>query len=134
VDLVRNVPDAQEASKILVDYALARFSTDNLSCMVIRLDTDRVKEVINRTVDPIGVVGDPSMNIEHGVSEADKILEGARKSMANADIADDTEAAEKANEELLQKMAGDEGEPGPDISVDNDAPAVNKLDAKNGSP
>ncbi|KAF7589262.1 Protein phosphatase 2C 1 [Aspergillus hancockii] len=139
VDLVRNVPDAQEASKILVDYALSRFSTDNLSCMVIRFDTDRVKEVINRTADRIGVVGDPSMNVEHGVSEADKIVEGARKSMASAGIADDTEAAEKVNDEILQKMANDEGEPGPEISVDNhnDAPAVsraNKTERENGSP
>ncbi|KAE8340398.1 hypothetical protein BDV24DRAFT_62174 [Aspergillus arachidicola] len=137
VDLVRNVPDAQEASKILVDYALARFSTDNLSCMVIRLDTDRVKEVINKTAEPIGVAGDPSMDVEHGVSEADKIIEGARKSMANADIADDGETAEKGKNDILHKMV--DGEPGPEMSLDdsNDAPTVshlNKTDANNGNP
>ncbi|KAF5858976.1 Protein phosphatase 2C 1 [Aspergillus alliaceus] len=138
VDLIRNVPDAQEASKILVDYALARFSTDNLSCMVIRFDTDRVKEVINRTADPIGVVGDPSMNVEHGVSEADKIVEGARKSMANAGITDDSEMAEKVKDEILQKMA-DEGS-GPELATNNhnDAPTVSHLnktvDANSGSP
>ncbi|KAE8356701.1 phosphatase 2C-like domain-containing protein [Aspergillus coremiiformis] len=136
VDLVRNVSDAQEASKILVDYALARFSTDNLSCMVIRFDTDRVKEVVNRTADPIGVAGDPSMNIEHGVSEADKIVEGARKSMANAGIADDSEMAEKAKDEILQKMT--DGEPGPELlNSHHDAPTIshlNKANANNGSP
>lgn len=137
MDLIRNVPDAQEASKILVDYALARFSTDNLSCMVIRLDTNRVKEVINKTAEPIGVAGDPSMDVEHGVSEADKIIEGARKSMANADITDDSETAEKVKDEILLKMA--DGEPGPEMSVDdsNDAPTVshlNKTDANNGKP
>ncbi|KAE8154948.1 phosphatase 2C-like domain-containing protein [Aspergillus avenaceus] len=137
VDLVRNVSDAQEASKVLVDHALARFSTDNLSCMVIRFDSDRVKEVINRTADPIGVDGDPSMNVEHGVSEADKIIEGARKSMANAGLADDAESAEKAKEEILHKMSNEE--PGPELSVDNhdDAPIVSHLnmtDAKNRSP
>lgn len=38
VDLVRNVQDPQDASKMLVDYALGRFSSDNLSCMIVRLD------------------------------------------------------------------------------------------------
>lgn len=114
VDLVRNVPDAHEASKILVDHALSRFSTDNLSCMVIRFDSDRVKEVVNHATEAIGVDGDPPTNAEHGVSEADKIVEGARRSMASAGIKD-TESAEKVNEEILQKMSNDE--PGPELSV-----------------
>ncbi|KAI5837073.1 phosphatase 2C-like domain-containing protein [Morchella snyderi] len=38
VDLVHAVKDPQEASKMLVDYALGRFSSDNLSCMIVRLD------------------------------------------------------------------------------------------------
>jgi len=38
VDLVKMVDDPQEASKILVDHALSRFSSDNLSCMIVRLD------------------------------------------------------------------------------------------------
>ncbi|PWY66068.1 PP2C-domain-containing protein [Aspergillus heteromorphus CBS 117.55] len=116
VDLVRNVPDAQDASKILVDHALARFSTDNLSCMVIRFNSNRVKEVINRTADLIGVDGDPPTNVERGVSEADKIIEGARKSMASAGIADDPQTAEKVTEEILQKMSTD-SEPGPEVST-----------------
>ncbi|PYH87808.1 PP2C-domain-containing protein [Aspergillus ellipticus CBS 707.79] len=116
VDLVRNVHDAQDASKILVDHALARFSTDNLSCMVIRFDSNRVKGVINRTADFIGVDGDPPTNVERGVSEADKIIEGARMSMASAGIADDPQTAEKVTEEILQKMSTD-GEPGPELPV-----------------
>ncbi|KAI2266612.1 mgpp2cl-1, protein phosphatase 2C-like protein 1 [Ophidiomyces ophidiicola] len=39
VDLIRNTHDPQAASKILVDHALSRFSTDNLSCMVVRFDS-----------------------------------------------------------------------------------------------
>ncbi|RHZ66491.1 type 2C protein phosphatase PTC1 [Aspergillus thermomutatus] len=116
VDLIRNIQDAQEASKMLVDHALARFSTDNLSCMVIRFDNSRVKEVVNRTVDPIGVAGDPTTHAGYGVSEADKIVEGARKSMASAEITDVPETAEKVTEEVLQKMAGDG--PGPDVPID----------------
>jgi len=38
VDLVRSIPDPQEASKKLVDHALSQFSSDNLSCMIVRLD------------------------------------------------------------------------------------------------
>ncbi|KAF4119759.1 hypothetical protein GMORB2_4425 [Geosmithia morbida] len=34
VDLVRDMHDPVAASKLLVDHALSRFSTDNLSCMV----------------------------------------------------------------------------------------------------
>ncbi|KAK7408014.1 mgpp2cl-1, protein phosphatase 2C-like protein 1 [Neonectria punicea] len=45
VDLVRNVEDPIAASKLLVDHALNRFSTDNLSCMIVRLDHDQNKEV-----------------------------------------------------------------------------------------
>jgi protein phosphatase PTC1 len=129
VDLIRNIQDAQEASKMLVDHALARFSTDNLSCMVIRFDNNRVKEVVNRTVDPIGVDGDPATHAGYGVSEADKIVEGARKGMANTEITDDAELAEKVREEVLQKM-GDDG-PGPDVPIEATSP--NKVQSINGS-
>jgi len=114
VELIRNVTDAQEASKILVDHALARFSTDNLSCMVIRFDSSRVKDVINQAVEPIGVDGDPA-TANQSVSEADKIVEGTRQSMANAGITDDSENAQKVNEEIIRRMSTDE--PGPELSV-----------------
>ncbi|KAF7542956.1 hypothetical protein G7Z17_g11133 [Cylindrodendrum hubeiense] len=44
VDLVRNLEDPITAAKILVDHALNRFSTDNLSCMIVRLDHAPVKD------------------------------------------------------------------------------------------
>ncbi|KAL4901641.1 hypothetical protein BDW74DRAFT_187261 [Aspergillus multicolor] len=100
VELIRNVPDAQEASKILVDHALARFSTDNLSCMVIRLNADRHREVASRTVDL-------ESNPGRGVSEADKIVEGARKSMANTGIADESETLKKVHEEAEEHTSGE---------------------------
>lgn len=115
MDLVRDVPDAQEASKILVDHALSRFSTDNLSCMVIRFDAGRVKEVANQSTEPIGVDVEPPTSTDRGVSETDKIVEGARRSMQSAGLTDNTETAEKVNEEILQKMSDDE--PGPELSV-----------------
>ncbi|KAI5811109.1 phosphatase 2C-like domain-containing protein [Peziza echinospora] len=41
VDLVRAEDDPQQASKMLVDHALQRFSSDNLSCMIVRLDQNK---------------------------------------------------------------------------------------------
>lgn len=133
MELIRNVTDAQEASKILVDHALAQFSTDNLSCMVIRFDSSRVKDVINQAVEPIGVDGDSVTNANQGISEADKIVEGTRQSMANAGITDDTKNAEKVNEEIIRRMSNDE--PGPELSVNehSDVPqeAATKPEAEN---
>ncbi|KAJ5178170.1 uncharacterized protein N7500_000869 [Penicillium coprophilum] len=131
VDLIRNIQDAQQASKILVDHALARFSTDNLSCMVIRLDTNRVKDVVNHNIEPIGVDGDPPTKVARGVSEADKIVERAQQSIVSSGLADDPVAAEKANEETLQRMASQnhKQEPGPEVTVkeSNDLPSVDIL-------
>ncbi|KAJ5812723.1 hypothetical protein N7447_009746 [Penicillium robsamsonii] len=131
VDLIRNVQDAQHASKILVDHALARFSTDNLSCMVIRLDSDRVKDVVNHNTELIGVDGDPLTKVARGVSEADKIVERAQKGIISSGLADDPVAAEKANEETLQRMASQnhKQEPGPEMTTkeSNDLPCVDIL-------
>ncbi|KAJ5952522.1 uncharacterized protein N7479_010935 [Penicillium vulpinum] len=131
VDLIRNIQDAQQASKILVDYALARFSTDNLSCMVIRLDSNRVKDVVNNNTELIGVDGDPLTKVARGVSEADKIVERAQKSILSSGLADNPVAAEKANEETLQRMASEnhKQEPGPEMSIkeSNELPSVDIL-------
>jgi protein phosphatase PTC1 len=108
--------------------------------MVIRFDNNRVKEVVNRTVDPIGVDGDPATHAGYGVSEADKIVEGARKSMASTEITDEAESAEKiaekkaekVTEKILQKM-GDDG-PGPDVPMDEPMKTPPKnVESSNGS-
>ncbi|EEU39503.1 uncharacterized protein NECHADRAFT_94471 [Fusarium vanettenii 77-13-4] len=69
VDLVRNVDDPISASKLLVDHALNRFSTDNLSCMVVRLD--QTKEAV---VEAEGAASQ--------VSEADKIVSETKQKIA----------------------------------------------------
>ncbi|KAI9375267.1 phosphatase 2C-like domain-containing protein [Aspergillus egyptiacus] len=134
VELIRNVSDAQEASKILVDHALARFSTDNLSCMVIRLDTERLREIANRTINPAEAT--PG----RGVSEADKIVEGARKSMANTGITDETkpEKVLEQLEDILEKPTNEEPEvepvsPNGPVPVLNQPNQPNKPDSSNGS-
>ncbi|KAJ5939365.1 Protein phosphatase 2C [Penicillium verhagenii] len=102
VDLIRNIQDAQRASKILVDHALARFSTDNLSCMVIRLDSNRVKDIVNNKSEPIGVDGDPATHVSRGMSEADKIVEDAQKNLASHEL------AEQAGQAIPQKSGQDQ--------------------------
>ncbi|KAF5005304.1 hypothetical protein FDECE_8240 [Fusarium decemcellulare] len=69
VDLVRNLEDPIAASKLLVDHALNRFSTDNLSCMVVRLD--QTKEA---AVEAEGAASQ--------VSEADKIVSETKQKIA----------------------------------------------------
>lgn len=104
--------------------------------MVIRLDSNRVKDVVNNKTDPIGVDGDPSANALHGLSEADKIVEGARRSMASAGLTDNPELAEQVNEEILEKMASnDNQEPGPELSADENRqlPSVDILSPSNPS-
>jgi hypothetical protein len=78
VELIRNIGDPQEASKTLVDYALSRSSTDNLSCMVVRFDCNLTRDVVERRSDPIGIEG--------GLGEADKNLGDSAKQLVNVDV------------------------------------------------
>ena len=69
--------DAQLASKMLVDHALARFSTDNLSCMIVRFDNKAVQSTVERRSEPIGVEGDPPTK-KGGISETEAIVMDAK--------------------------------------------------------
>ena len=66
------------ASKQLVDHALARFSTDNLSCMIVRFNKTALLDSYNNKSEPIGVAGDPS-SVSGKMSEVDKILDDAKR-------------------------------------------------------
>ncbi|PWO23356.1 hypothetical protein PtrARCrB10_08131 [Pyrenophora tritici-repentis] len=108
VDLVRQVHDPQEASKKLVDYALARFSTDNLSCMVVRFDNKALRQRKNDAT--MGVDGDQA-TMKGGITEADAIVAQARKTIGEPEI-----SVEKAAKEIIMEEA--EAEPGPELSMD----------------
>ncbi|KAL1882759.1 hypothetical protein VTK73DRAFT_884 [Phialemonium thermophilum] len=82
VDLVRNIQDPVAAAKLLVDHALAHFSTDNLSCMIIRFDKDALLENLNNKERPIGVEGDLEIPAGQG-SEADKIVTTTKQKIAD---------------------------------------------------
>ncbi|RFU72625.1 phosphatase 2c [Trichoderma arundinaceum] len=81
VDLVREIHDPGEASKLLVDHALNRFSTDNLSCMIVRLDKEALSQSQNSQVsqdaEPESSNGDATK-----VSEADKIVADTKQKIA----------------------------------------------------
>ncbi|KAF2005563.1 PP2C-domain-containing protein [Amniculicola lignicola CBS 123094] len=107
VDLVRSTQDPQAASKALVEHALARFSTDNLSCMVVRFDNKALRQRKNET--PLGVEGDaPNAG---GISEADAIVAQARKQVGEPEVPVEQAASQMIKEE-------EEQEPGPELNID----------------
>ncbi|KAF2966301.1 hypothetical protein GQX73_g7263 [Xylaria multiplex] len=83
VDLIRDKPDPIAASKLLVDHALARFSTDNLSCMIIRFDKAALLDQNNKDRH-IGVEGD-STGESGKVSEAERIVSSTKQKIAEGD-------------------------------------------------
>src|ERR1051326_7681790 len=83
VDLVRHIQDPQVASKTLVDHALARFSTDNLSCMIVRFDNKALKQ--RRAEHQIGVDGDIASS-KGGISEADAIVAQTKKQLESGEV------------------------------------------------
>jgi protein phosphatase PTC1 len=109
VDLVRHIMDPQVASKTLVDHALARFSTDNLSCMIVRFDNAALKA---RKLEGIGVDHDKHHG---GISEADAIVSQAKKRM---------ETGEPPSTEMI--VEEEEAEAGPEM----DAEAMKEVRAK----
>ncbi|KAI8943083.1 hypothetical protein NX059_001114 [Plenodomus lindquistii] len=108
VDLVRGVHDPQEASKKLVDYALARFSTDNLSCMVVRFDNKALRQRKNEAA--MGVDGDQA-TVQGGITEADAIVAQAQKTIGEPEL-----SVEAATKEIIMEEA--HTEPGPELNIE----------------
>ncbi|KAF2772919.1 PP2C-domain-containing protein [Teratosphaeria nubilosa] len=110
VDLIRGIEDPQAASKALVEHALSRFSTDNLSCMVVRFDTKAVQQTVAKEVPPIGVEGDQAEE-SRGVTEAEAIVAESKKKLDESG-------------ERLDRIPSDleehehEAEPGPELNVE----------------
>lgn len=112
VDLIRNTQDPQAASKQLVDCALSRFSTDNLSCMVVRFDNKALKQTIERQADPIGVEGD-AISGKGSMSEADALVKEARKSLSIPDNIDLEEHINVVSQEIIREE--EDKETGPEL-------------------
>ncbi|KLU89059.1 protein phosphatase 2C [Magnaporthiopsis poae ATCC 64411] len=82
VDQVRHIQDPAAASKLLVNHALARFSTDNLSCMIVRFDKHALGD---------GHTGNESLDIAESdaggkPSEADRIVNAAKQKIAESGV------------------------------------------------
>lgn len=104
---MRNIQDPQAASRALVDHALARFSTDNLSCMVVRFDGQAVQQTVDRKVEPIGVEGDPATQ-KGGMTEAEAIISKQKEALQESGAYLDRMPSDIAEEE--------EAEPGPELN------------------
>jgi len=119
VDLIRNIQDPQAASKQLVDHALARFSTDNLSCMVIRFDNKALKSL--KEAHSIGVEGD-SETLKGGISEADAIVGSVKKLQdeTGESAVKDVLGANTGQEMIVEEEAQAHGrvEPGPELNAE----------------
>lgn len=113
VDLVRNIKDPQAASKALVEYALNRFSTDNLTVMIVRFDNQALQQTVERKVEPIGVDGDPAAQ-KGGVSEADAIIAEQRQKLEESgELLDRVPSDINEEEEKEEKV-----DPGPELNIE----------------
>lgn len=109
---MRNQQDPQAASKLLVDHALARFSTDNLSCMIVRFDSKAVQQTVEHKTEPIGVEGDPGTQ-GGGLSEADQLVLESRKKLQDAGVSG--ASLDRLPTEIIEHEEA--AEPGPELNV-----------------
>jgi protein phosphatase PTC1 len=127
VDLIRQVNDPQEASKMLVDYALARFSTDNLSVMIVRFDSQKLQS--NTKID-IGVETDANKDTG-AISEVEMIVAEARR---HSGIAQGGTISDQDSEELKQNVIkeheDEDQEPGPELTPEGQNEADKVLSEK----
>ena len=107
VDLIRNITSPQAASKILVDHALSKFSTDNLSVMIVRFDSKKMHS--NATLN-IGV--EKEDHKAEGPSEAEVIVSQARRV---SDIVDESEV-EEVKAQVMQQIDEEHQESGPEVA------------------
>ncbi|KAI9795432.1 MAG: Protein phosphatase 2C 1 [Piccolia ochrophora] len=115
VDMIRSTMDPQAASRMLVDHALARFSTDNLSCMVVRFDSKALQNTVAHKAEPIGVEGDPPTK-KGGISEAEALVLEARQRVRDV--------REEVNPETIVEET--RGEPGPEMDPEGEKHLANR--------
>ena len=110
---MRNNPSPQAASKALVDHALSRFSTDNLSVMVVRFDS---KKLQSNTSSNIGVEKKDSK--AKGPSEVEAIMSEARRKSGLDDEATAQEEgdSEELRAKVMKQIEEEDAEPGPELT------------------
>ena len=84
--------------------------------MIVRFDNKALQQTVERKAEPIGVEGDPPSNKKGGISEADAIIQEARKSMSDSGLAPEEVSAEekaKISQEVIREE--EEKEVGPEV-------------------
>lgn len=116
---------------MLVDHALARFSTDNLSVMVVRFDPQKLQQ--NTKID-IGV--ESEANREKGaISEVEMIVSEARRHSGIAEeSALDDQDSEDLKQSIIKESDGEEQEPGPELTPEGQSEAEKVLSSQQGEP
>lgn len=95
--------------------------------MIVRFDGKAVQQTVERKIEPIGVEGDPSSTKKGGISEADAIVQEARKSMDDSGFGGSgkedspTSARTDISQEIIEEEQGKE--PGPEL----DSEAAKKM-------
>ena len=112
VDLIRNIKDPQQASKMLVDHALSKFSTDNLSVMVVKFDAKKTRQ--NATID-IGVEHESADKA--AISEVEMIVNEARRhsGIPPEGVAMSEKEKEDLQKEVIREHAAEQ-ETGPELT------------------
>lgn len=120
MDLIRNNPSPQASSKILVDHALSRFSTDNLSVMIVRFDSKKLQT--NTSLD-IGIERENSK--PKGPSEVEMIVSEARRKSGIEDqaVAADEGDSEELKAKVMKQIEEENHEPGPELTPEGQADA-----------
>jgi protein phosphatase PTC1 len=109
---------------MLVDHALNRFSTDNLSVMIVRFDPQKLQT--NTKLD-IGVETGANKD-KSAISEVEMIVGAARRSSG---IVEEGVASDQDSEELMQSVIQEEDqEPGPELTPEGKTQADRILDEK----
>lgn len=102
---------------MLVDHALARFSTDNLSVMVVRFDSQKLQ---SNSASNIGVETEDTKE-KGAVSEVEMIVSEARRNSGILEEgAVDDEDSEDVRQTVIKEAAAaeeeEDQEPGPELT------------------
>lgn len=127
---MRNIQNPQDASKKLVDHALARFSTDNLSVMIVRFDP---KKLQNNTTSNIGVETEENRD-KSAISEVEMLVAEARRHSTSVreGAVEDEDEAEKLQENVIRETE-EEQEYGPEFTPEGKEEADRILAEKKAS-
>ena len=130
MDLVRNIQNPQDASKKLVDHALARFSTDNLSVMIVRFDPKKLQD---NTTSNIGVETEENRD-KSAISEVEMIVAEARRHSTSVreGALEDEDDTEKLQENVIRETE-EEQEYGPEFTPEGKEEADKILAEKKAS-